>query len=61
MPDAVAAFVPEAGHGWLGVKLDLHLAMVEAWLAGAPFPKGLAVETIGWPEATVERLVARPA
>jgi hypothetical protein len=42
------------------VKPDLHLAMVEAWLAAAPLPEGLAVETISWPEAAVERLVARP-
>ena len=59
MPQAVARFVPGTGHGWLGAKLALHQAMVEAWLAGGEMPDGLAPETIAWPKGTVERLLER--
>lgn len=59
MPHAIARYVPGLGHGWLGTKPDLHLAMVEAWLAGAALPAGLEVETIEWPEAKVKRLLER--
>jgi pimeloyl-ACP methyl ester carboxylesterase len=58
MPHATASYVPGLGHGWLGTRLDLHLAMVEAWLAGRDLPSGLEPETIAWPKATVERLLA---
>ena len=58
MPHAVARYFPGAGHGWLGVDLDTHVGMVEAWLAARKLPNVLAPETISWPKATVERLIA---
>lgn len=57
MPNAVARFVPGTGHGWLGVRSDLHQSMVEAWLSGSSLPDELATETADWPKATVERLL----
>lgn len=61
MPHAVAWFVPHTGHGWLGMRLDLHLAMVEAWLGGSSLPEDLVPETISWSETTVERLLGSSA
>lgn len=58
MPHATARYVPALGHGWLGTRLDLHLEMVETWLVGRGLPSGLEPETIPWPKATVERLLA---
>jgi pimeloyl-ACP methyl ester carboxylesterase len=58
MPHAEARYFPGAGHGWLGVDLDKHVGMVEAWLAARQLPNVLARETISWPKATVERLIA---
>jgi pimeloyl-ACP methyl ester carboxylesterase len=57
MPNAIARVVPATGHGWLGTRLDLHYAMVGAWLSGADLPGELAVETIEWPRATVRQLL----
>lgn len=54
MPNATARYVPGLGHGWLGRRLDLHVATVEAWLTGQPLPSGLAEEH-PWP-AAVRRL-----
>lgn len=58
MPNATARYVPGTGHGWLGTKPELHLAMVEAWFSGAPLPEELAVETIDWPREKVDRMLA---
>lgn len=57
MPHAVARYVPGTGHGWLGAKPQLHLAMLEAWLTDAALPDGLAAETIAWPHTKVEHLL----
>jgi pimeloyl-ACP methyl ester carboxylesterase len=57
MPNAAARFVPGLGHGWLGTDLDLHIAMVEAWLAARHLPGGLAAETMAGPRDTVARLL----
>jgi pimeloyl-ACP methyl ester carboxylesterase len=53
MLNACARFAPSLGHGWLGSDLDLHIAMVDAWLAAIDLPSGLAQETIAWPRASV--------
>src|SRR5687767_1508435 len=58
MPHAEARYFPGAGHGWLGVDLDTHVAMVEAWLAARQLPETLEPETISWPKAVVDRLLA---
>jgi pimeloyl-ACP methyl ester carboxylesterase len=58
MPHAEACYFPGAGHGWLGVDLDTHVAMVEAWLAARKLPNVLVPETISWPKAVVYRLLA---
>ncbi len=57
MPHAIARFVPRLGHGWLGSDLELHIAMVEAWLGARDLPSGLAPETMAWPTNTVARLL----
>ena len=54
MPQAEARYAPGVGHGWLARRLDLHVRMVEAWLAGAELPAGLLPER-EWPGA-VERM-----
>jgi pimeloyl-ACP methyl ester carboxylesterase len=59
MPKATARYVPALGHGWLGTQLELHIAMVEAWLAGRELPSGLAPETIDWPREAVDKVLAR--
>lgn len=46
MPNAAARFVPRLGHGWLGTDLELHIAMVDAWLGARELPTGLEVETV---------------
>lgn len=61
MPHATAFFVPGTGHGWLGMKNELHQEMVRAWLADEPLPAGLEPETMAWPKETVERLLERAA
>jgi pimeloyl-ACP methyl ester carboxylesterase len=58
MPNAEARYFPGAGHGWLGVDLDTHVAMVEAWLAARELPDSLVPETTAWPRAVVDRLLA---
>jgi pimeloyl-ACP methyl ester carboxylesterase len=58
MPHAIARYVPGLGHGWLGTRPALHVAMVEAWLAGRELPDGLLYETIAWSRAKVGRLLA---
>jgi hypothetical protein len=45
MPHAVARFAPGLGHGWLARNLDLHVRMVQAWLAGRELPPELRPET----------------
>ena len=57
MPHAVAQFAQGLGHGWLGQEPDLHLRMVEAWLAGEDLPSELHPETTRWDRSTVERLL----
>jgi pimeloyl-ACP methyl ester carboxylesterase len=42
MPRAVAQYVAELGHGWLGRRMELHLDMVEAWLTTGESAAGLA-------------------
>lgn len=44
MPNAVARFAPGLGHGWLARTLELHVHMVEAWLAGSELPSELIPE-----------------
>ena len=58
MPHAEARYFPGAGHGWLGVNLELHVAMVEAWLEANELPDGLAHETTAWSKAAVEQVLA---
>jgi pimeloyl-ACP methyl ester carboxylesterase len=50
MPHATGRFVPGLGHGWLGTRMDLHLAMVEGWLTREAVPAGLLAER-PWPGA----------
>jgi pimeloyl-ACP methyl ester carboxylesterase len=59
MPNAEARYMPGQGHGWLGGEPDVHIRMVEAWLAGEPLPSELMVETTPWDSRMVERLLAR--
>jgi pimeloyl-ACP methyl ester carboxylesterase len=54
MPHATARFVAGLGHGWLGARMDLHLAMVEAWLVREAVPSELLAER-PWP-AAIRRL-----
>lgn len=61
MPNAIARYVPGAGHGWLSVKPELHRAMVEAWLAGDDLPAGLAPETTEWSQSRIDHLLAAAA
>ena len=44
MPRAIARYVAEQGHGWLGTRMELHLDMVEAWLTKEESAAGLAAE-----------------
>jgi pimeloyl-ACP methyl ester carboxylesterase len=44
MPHAIARFVPKLGHAWFGWRLDLHVRMLEAWLAGEALPEELETE-----------------
>lgn len=44
MPHAVARHVAGLGHGWLGTRMDLHIDMVEAWLANEESAEGLVPE-----------------
>jgi pimeloyl-ACP methyl ester carboxylesterase len=44
MPNAAARFAPGVPHGWLARRMDLHVRMVEAWLAGADLPAELVPE-----------------
>jgi hypothetical protein len=55
MPRAIARYVAELGHGWLGTKMELHLDMVEAWLTKEESAAGLAAE--GPSPAAVRALV----
>lgn len=50
MPSTVARFVPGLGHGWLGTRLNLHVDMVESWLAARELPSALVAER-SWPGA----------
>lgn len=58
MPHAEARYYPGAGHGWLGVDLDTHVEMVEAWLAAQTLPSCLAPETTAWSKAEIDRVLA---
>lgn len=44
MPHATARFVPRLGHAWFVWRRELHLRMVEAWLAGTDLPAALKAE-----------------
>jgi pimeloyl-ACP methyl ester carboxylesterase len=44
MPHAAACFMPGFGHAWFAWRRELHVRMVEAWLAGAPLPQELRAE-----------------
>jgi pimeloyl-ACP methyl ester carboxylesterase len=57
MPNAVARFVPGAGHAWLTRAPELHVRMVEAWISGQELPAGLAPETTQWPSSHVQPLL----
>lgn len=55
MPNAVARFAPGVPHGWIARETELHVRMVEAWLAGRELPSELGTDA---PEpAVVERLL----
>lgn len=54
MPHAQARYVPGLAHGWLARRMDLHVAMVEAWLTGGQLPGELMPEVTS--PATVARL-----
>jgi pimeloyl-ACP methyl ester carboxylesterase len=46
MPHAEARMMPGASHGWGPSQFpDLHLRMVQAWIADRPLPSELVVET----------------
>ncbi|MCV2393261.1 alpha/beta hydrolase [Actinotalea sp. M2MS4P-6] len=57
LPSAEARFAPAHGHGWFAWELDLHIRMVEAWVAGGELPSELGVEPPS--QAAVERVLAR--
>jgi pimeloyl-ACP methyl ester carboxylesterase len=57
MPNAVARFVPGAGHAWLTAEPELHVRMVDAWISGQELPAGLAPEITQWPSSQVQRLL----
>jgi pimeloyl-ACP methyl ester carboxylesterase len=44
MPHATARFVPRLGHAWFVWRRELHIRMVEAWLAGTDLPAELQPE-----------------
>jgi pimeloyl-ACP methyl ester carboxylesterase len=44
MPHAVARYVADLGHGWIGSRKDLHVDMVEAWLTSEESTAGLVAE-----------------
>lgn len=44
MPHAVARFAPGLPHAWLARRRELHVRMVEAWLAGQELPSELIPE-----------------
>jgi pimeloyl-ACP methyl ester carboxylesterase len=44
MPHATARFVPGFAHAWFAWRRELHLQMVEAWLAGEALPEELQPE-----------------
>jgi pimeloyl-ACP methyl ester carboxylesterase len=39
-----ARVMPGAGHGWVGRHLDVHIAMVRAWIEDRPLPRELRPE-----------------
>ena len=41
MPNAASLMMPSAGHGWLGVAPDIHVAMVRAWVEDRALPSEL--------------------
>ncbi len=41
MPNAQAFVLPRRWHGWVAGEPDLHVQMVEAWIAGRPLPPEL--------------------
>ncbi len=55
MPHATACFVPGLGHAWFAWRHDLHVRMVEAWLADEPLPTELVPEPPSPP--AVERVL----
>ncbi len=44
MPHATARVMPDAPHGWLGSALDVHIAMVKAWVEDGQLPTALRAE-----------------
>lgn len=44
MPHATARVMPDAPHGWLGCALDVHIAMVKAWVEDGQLPTDLRAE-----------------
>lgn len=60
LPDATARYLPGFGHAWFAWRRELHVRMVEAWLADAPLPEELLPEPPSPAAAdAVLRLVAR--
>jgi len=55
MPHGEAWYVPDLGHGWTRAAVDLHIRMVDAWVAGQQLPSGLLGEPAPLP-TKVERL-----
>lgn len=44
LPHATARVMPDAPHGWLGSALDVHIAMVKAWVEDGQLPTVLRAE-----------------
>lgn len=45
LPRAASRVMPGAGHGWLGIALDIHIGMVRSWISDEPLPDELLPET----------------
>lgn len=59
MPHAASRVMPGVGHGWLGSKPEVHVAMVRAWICDEPLPPDLLPETAR-PAPRPAALAARP-
>ena len=46
LPRGASRVMPGAGHGWLGIALDIHIGMVRSWISNEPLPDELLPETM---------------